>query len=196
MSTYPLRIFLSASVPLPSRHPSYFQTADFVAIRDAVRALTMVVIERKAELVFGGHPAITPMIRLQIAQNRKEMSKLFVLFQSRYFQSAFPRDNSAFGRVRLVDAVRGDLDASLLRMRKKMLGGRFSGGFFVGGMNGVEDEYALFGELHAGVPRFPVASTGAAASKLFDADSALRRYPELRDEISYLTLMRNLVDLL
>jgi hypothetical protein len=65
------RVFLSASIPLPSRNATYFNTADIVAIRDAVRALTIVVIEQKAQLVFGGHPAISPMIRLQIARNRK-----------------------------------------------------------------------------------------------------------------------------
>ena len=62
------RIFLSASVPLPLRNAAYFNTADVIAIRDAVRALMLVIIEQKAELVFGGHPAISPMIRLQIAQ--------------------------------------------------------------------------------------------------------------------------------
>jgi hypothetical protein len=57
------RIFLSASVPLPSRHREYFDTADVIAIRDAVRALTIVVVEQHGQLVFGVHPAITPMIR-------------------------------------------------------------------------------------------------------------------------------------
>lgn len=61
------RVFLSASVPLPSRNRAYFDTADVIAIRDAIRALTMVIIEEDIQLVFGGHPAITPMIRLQIA---------------------------------------------------------------------------------------------------------------------------------
>ena len=55
-----LRVFLSASVPLPSRNPKYFDTADVIAIRDAVRALIMVVVEQQGQLVFGGHPAITP----------------------------------------------------------------------------------------------------------------------------------------
>ncbi len=192
-----LRIFLSASIPLPSQSPAYFQTADFIAIRDAVRALTMVVVERRAELVFGGHPAITPMVRLQIAQTGMQVSDLFVLFQSRFFEPVFPKDNSAFPRVQLVDAIPGDREGSLLRMREEMLGGRFNGGFFIGGMEGVEEESGLFRQLHGGVPAFPIASTGAAAAKLFDADAALQSgHPELRDEISYLTLMRNLVSLL
>jgi SLOG cluster3 family len=71
------RIFLSASVPLPSRNPLYFDTADVIAIRDAVRALTMVVVEQHVQLVFGGHPAITPMIRLH-PRNRELVEATFV----------------------------------------------------------------------------------------------------------------------
>ena len=80
------RIFLSASVPLPSRNRIYFHTADVIAIRDAIRALVMVIIEQEAQLVFGGHPAITPMIRLQIAQTGAPVGERVVMFQSRYFE--------------------------------------------------------------------------------------------------------------
>jgi hypothetical protein len=52
----------------------------------------------------------------------------------------------------------------------------------------------MFERLQQGVPAFPVASTGAAVAKLYNANVDLRRaYPELRDEISYLTLMRSLI---
>src|SRR5262249_26034402 len=117
----PLRVFLSASVPLPSRNPAYFATADVVAIRDAIRALTMVVVEERIQLVFGGHPAITPMIRLQIAQTGTPVGDRVVMFQSRYFQRDFPQDNDAFEHVELVDAVPNDREASLRRMRETML---------------------------------------------------------------------------
>jgi hypothetical protein len=83
------RIFLSASVPLPSRHREYFDTADVIAIRDAVRALTMVVVEQHGQLVFGGHPAITPMIHLQIAQTGSPVGERVMMFQSRYFEREF-----------------------------------------------------------------------------------------------------------
>ena len=57
------KIFLSASIPLPDRHPKYIETADISAIRDAVNALAKVVIPN-AILVWGGHPSITPLIRI------------------------------------------------------------------------------------------------------------------------------------
>ena len=78
-----------------------------------------------------------------------------------------------------------------------MLTGPFVGGFFIGGMEGVEvgveEEFAMFSRFQPGFPAFPIASTGAAAAKLFDASPELQRdQPELRDELSYLTLMRQL----
>jgi hypothetical protein len=37
-------VFLSASVPLPNRHPRFFETADVLGIREAVKALADVVL--------------------------------------------------------------------------------------------------------------------------------------------------------
>jgi hypothetical protein len=188
------RIFLSASVPLPSRSPLYFKTANVVAIRDAIRALTIVVSERDITLVFGGHPAITPMIRLQIAQTGQRVGDHVVMFQSRFFEREFPDDNAAFERVELVEAVQNDRKKSLRHMREVMLTKPFDAGIFIGGMEGVEEEFDMFQQLQPKTPAFPVASTGAAASILFERNSDLQqRHPELRDEISYLSLMRDLL---
>ncbi|MFH7375956.1 hypothetical protein RA263_28030, partial [Pseudomonas syringae pv. tagetis] len=54
-------IFLSASVPDGRGENRYAQTADTVAIATAVGALVHVVLGRR-RLVWGGHPAITPMV--------------------------------------------------------------------------------------------------------------------------------------
>jgi hypothetical protein len=190
-----LRVFLSASVPLPSRDPKYFDTADVIAIRDAVRALMMVVVEQQGQLVFGGHPAITPMLRLQIAQTGSPVGERVVMFQSRFFERDFPQDNTAFEHVELIDAVQGDREASLRRMREAMLAKPFQLGLFIGGMEGVEEEYAMFRHLQPRIPAFPIASTGAAAAMLFAGNADLQReHPELRDELSYLTLMRDLIN--
>jgi len=188
------RIFLSASIPLPSRNPQYFATADVIAIRDAVRALIIVTLESDYQLVFGGHPAITPMIRMQLTQSAASGANRVVLYQSRYFASSFPPDNSAFTQVCLIDEVPNDRTASLSRMREEMLRGSFRAGLFIGGMEGVEDEYALFTRLHPGVPAYPIASTGAAAARIYSQDGRLQQvHPELQNELSYLSLMRVLL---
>jgi hypothetical protein len=76
-----------------------------------------------------------------------------------------------------------------------MLAEPFIAGVFIGGMEGVEEEYDMFLRLQSGIPAYPIASTGAAAAKLFDGSPDLKRdHPELRDEISYLTLMRTLIN--
>lgn len=190
----PKRVFLAASVPLPSRDAAYFDTADVIAIRDAIRALTIVILEKNAQLVFGGHPAISPMIRLQIAQAGISVGDKVVMYQSRFFDRHFPVDNAAFERVILIDKVDNERDKSLARMRDEMLSGEFSCGVFVGGMEGVEDEYNLFTHLHTNVPAFPIASTGAAALRIFNSDSSIQKnFPQLQEEISYIGLMRSLI---
>lgn len=188
------RIFLSASVPLPSRNPGYFNTADVVAIRDAVRALTIVIVEANIQLVFGGHPAISPMIRLQIAQAGLPVGDKVVMFQSKFFKREFPEDNDAFERVVLTAAVDDDREKSLAHMRDVMLSGSFLGGIFIGGMEGVEDEFNLFQRAQPTSPAFPVASTGAAAANIYQSNPVFPKdYPELDAEVSYINLMRSIV---
>lgn len=53
-------IFLSASVPLAGRG-TYLETADPFLIQVAVRELMTLALGRR-RIVWGGHPAITPMI--------------------------------------------------------------------------------------------------------------------------------------
>ena len=45
------KVFLSASIPYPDRDKKFYDTADIVAIRDAVRALATVVIPK--HILFG-----------------------------------------------------------------------------------------------------------------------------------------------
>lgn len=186
-------VFLSASVPLPSRDAKYFDTADVVAIRDSVRALATVVVP-KGRLVFGGHPAITPLIRLLIRETGSNVNSHFVLFQSSFFKREFPKETEDFERVVVVAAVTGDREASLSKMRMEMIRSEdFSAGVFIGGMEGVEAEWNLFSEIHPNRPKFPIASTGAAARILYERFKVER--PELLSELTYLSLFRRLLRL-
>jgi len=187
-------IFLSASVPLPTRHEVYFRTADVIAIRDAIRALVIVIAQEQRELVFGGHPAILPMIRLQLVQLGLPVGKFVTVFVSSFFKSDFPEDLSAFEKTIVVDAVADDREKSLAAMRERMMEGPFRCGLFIGGMEGVEQEFEMFRIRHPSAPAYPLASTGAAAALVYERNNALfQRSPELRDEVSYLGLMRRLV---
>ena len=186
-------IFLSASIPDKNRHPDYFETADFISIRDAVKALATVVIP-KWKLVWGGHPAISALIRNVLKSMNTPVYENVTLYQSAFFAAQFPKDNQAFERVIVVPAD-GDKPSSLQKMRKRMLledKNLFNAAFFIGGMDGVEREYEMFVQFNPQVPVFPIGSTGAAARRIFD------RLPSpdqrLLADYAYMDLFKSLLD--
>jgi hypothetical protein len=184
-------IFLSASVPLEGRDSKYFGTADVLAIRDAVRALATVVIPH-ARLVWGGHPAITPLIRYVMGRMNSSVKDQVTLYQSGFFEKYFPPDNKWFEEVVIVPAneVR---ESSLLDMRRKMFTKHtYAAGIFIGGMEGVEDEFAMFNEFHPDAILLPVATTGAAAKLIYDGikDKVDSR---LEDDYAYMALFTDLL---
>ncbi len=156
-------IFLSASIPLPHRHPKYLETADVVAIRDSIRALISVVVPG-GQIVFGGHPSITPLVCLLLREITPNVRRHVTLYQSHFFKTQLPSEVSEFEEVRFTDAVDGDLGASLAKMRGAMISAHnFDAAVFLGGMEGVEIEYDVFRRLHPEKPAYPIASAGAAA---------------------------------
>ena len=188
-----LTVFLSASIPSPDRHARYWETADVIAIRDSVRALVTAVVPT-GRIIFGGHPAITPLIRLLIQEMAVEVREHFILYQSRHFEGAFPPEVAEFEDVRLVEAVAMDKAASLERMRRAMIGNHdFNAAIFLGGMEGVEEEFALFRMIHPDKPAYPIASTGAAARILFERHASDR--VELSSDLRYLSLFRRLLNI-
>ena len=161
-------IFLSASIPLQERDPQYIETADIIAIRDAVIALTTVVLPSH-RLIWGGHPSITPLVYHVMEKLNLNIQEHITLYQSMFFEKYFPKDNNKFDNIVLTDIVEGDRKRSLLHMRNRMLGeSEFVAGIFIGGMEGVEEEYDMFIKKHHNAIILPIASTGAAAKKIYD----------------------------
>jgi len=158
------RIFLSASVPRVGR-ANFHESADPFLIQFAVRELLTVALGRR-QIVWGGHPAITPMIWAVCADLGLDYAKAVALFQSRFFSAEFPEENDNFSNLTVIDAVEGDRDGSLAKMRRKMLSGPFHAAVFIGGMEGVLDEYDLFTSLHPGAIVLPLYAPGGAARDL------------------------------
>lgn len=184
-------IFLSASIPVVGRG-DYHETADPFLIQIAVRELIMAVI-RKHQIVWGGHPAITPMIWAICQDLSINYSSSVILYQSRFFEDRFPEENNHFGNVVFSDAVHGDRDASLLLMRKEMLSRQdLKAAVFIGGMDGVEAEYNLFKNFHPDGEILPVPATGGAALQLAKQIGGLEE-DGLRD-VNFARLFRKLVD--
>lgn len=158
-------IFLSASVPLVGRG-NYYETADPFLIQCAVREFVTAVI-RDSKIVWGGHPAITPMIWTICQDLGIDYASAVILYQSHYFEDRFPEENQHFGNVVYTEAVSEDREASLLLMREEMLSRPdLDAAVFIGGMEGVEVEYELFKKHHPGAKILPVPAPGGAARVL------------------------------
>lgn len=158
-------IFLSASVPIVGRG-NYHETADPFLIQIAVREFVIAVIKNQ-KIVWGGHPAITPMIWTICQDLGVEYSSSVILYQSRFFEDRFPEENQHFNNVVFVDKVGEDREASLLAMREAMLSRRdINAAVFIGGMEGVEAEYEIFRRFHPDGKVLPVPAPGGAARQL------------------------------
>lgn len=158
-------IFLSASVPIAGRG-HYHETANPFLIQCAVREFVISVI-RTHQIVWGGHPSITPMIWSICEDLNVSYSQSVALYQSRFFQDRFPEENERFGNVVFTDAVTGDREASLLHMRESMLASAdLVAAVFIGGMEGVEAELDIFQRLHPNALVLPVPAPGGAALDL------------------------------
>ena len=169
-------IFLSASIPLPERDSKYIDTADIIAIRDAVIALTTVVLPHH-RLIWGGHPSITPLVYYVMLKLNLNIQDHVTLYQSKFFEKHFPEDNNKFNNVILTDIIDNDREKSLLHMRQRMLEeSEFSAAVFIGGMEGIEGnkekkiegEYKMFIDRHPEALLLPITSTGAATKILYD----------------------------
>lgn len=184
-------IFLSASIPHPGRERKYYDTADIMAIRDAVRALATVTIPH-TRLIWGGHPAISPLIKMVMETMNADVQEHVVLYQSEYYKNVFPEENSFFGKIELT-ARAPTRDESLLKMRKAMIGNHsYDAGIFIGGMEGVEEEFEMFRTTHPRALLMPLASTGAAALIIYQ--SAVNRFNErLLNDYAYMSLFRDLL---
>ena len=160
------KIFLSASIPLADRDPKYFDTADNTAIRNAVIALARIVLP-KAELVWGGHPSITPLIKLVLEKQNLKVEDHVTLYQSNFFSKFFPLENEYVEKIIRTDALVDKISSLQLMRHKMIVENDFCAAIFIGGMEGVEDEYKLFKDVHPNIPVFPIASTGAASQILY-----------------------------
>ena len=177
-------IFLSAGVPDPAA--AHFEgEGDSAAIAAAVGALLYVTLGRR-QLVWGGHPAITPMVWAFAEAMDVKYGEWVTLYQSSIFADEFPEETALFKNVIITEAVGTDRSASLNVMRRRMIGeSRFDAAVFIGGMRGILDEHRLFSEHAPDAKILPIMSTGGAAEKL-GADFGFPR--DFADELDYVEL--------
>lgn len=179
-------IFLSAGVPDPKRGPEYAKTADTVAITAAVSALVHVTLGRRL-LVWGGQPAITPMIWAVAEGLGVEYGSWVRLYQSRHFEDEYPEDNERFQNVTYTDDVYGDRESSLRIMRERMFSDfNYTVAIFIGGMAGIVQEFDLLMKLQPKATALPILSTGGAVLNVAQRMGAIP--PDLGDDLDYVAL--------
>ena len=121
---------------------------------------------RQYDLVFGGHPAISPLVE-HAARSLNAVDNVHI-FQSRWFESIVSPEARAFQNLYWT-RIGNDSDESLSIMRVEMLRFRtFRVGIFIGGMEEVEAECDLFKRSYLRHQIFPIASTQGAALRLWD----------------------------
>ena len=180
-------IFLSAGVPDPSA-PHFEGEGDVAAIAAAVGALLFVTLGRR-RLIWGGHPAITPMVWAFAEAMNVDYGDWVTLYQSAIFKDMFPKETAKFKNVVLTDAIGEDRQASGAEMRRRMIGeNRFEAAVFIGGMRGIFDEHRMVAEQSPNAKILPVMTTGGAAEKLgktFDAAA------DFATELDYVALFHS-----
>jgi len=179
----PGAIFLSASVPVTGRRG--FDHFDPVLINSAVHAFVEVVLGRRL-IVWGGQPAITHMIWEAAKGLGVSYDRSVLLYQSAFFKDRYPEMNVRFPNWIEVPAVEGNKDASLKKLRQRMFEGRpFEAAVFIGGMEGVDDEYELLTSTNPPPRLIPLPAAGGVAGELFERIDGLPPEMRMRTDFTY-----------
>lgn len=188
------RVFLSASVPKPESAERYRRVEDaHLEIEEAVVSLARAVFTEGGVLVFGGHPAISPLvamvageyIRPRLVEGRgEEVRTPIQIYQSRAFEGHLPDETlmmfqAGYATLHWTEAVAGErfdpgaprdrprCPRSLRHLRERMIGETAPEAMVcIGGMEGVEQEVEIFRELRSGAPVYVFGETGGASALL------------------------------
>jgi hypothetical protein len=176
VTSAPRVAFLSASVPDPNRWDASF---DPFEITDAVVAFASAFLSAGWTLVTAAHPTIAPLI-LHVGGGLRTLQDVgqVRLYQSDLFQGSLPEATLTLAEQDFVtivwtSKVEGDepqygrWDDSLLAMRRQMFtDNEIEAAIFVGGMEGITDEWALLAQLRPSAGRFPIWGPGGASAGL------------------------------
>lgn len=217
-----LPIFLSAGVPYahPRRNlDGKTYICDAANVREAIRAVVKAVVPGR-RLVFGGQEAITPFVWDMAHSLNAEDS--ITIYQSKLFANTAPPQARYFKNLVWTDSFlnanpdnESDRNQCLQTLRNEMINRIIShnplsvlppyeAAFFIGGMNGIEEEWELFRAKYPTTPVYPIGSTAGAAARLLkhsfsQASQTIlwnHGHPnvkELEDELRYSRLFRSLL---
>jgi hypothetical protein len=179
-------IYLAAGVPYHVADPirrvavrRYLESARPDAILAFVRELAGAIGDLGSDfgLVFGGHPQITQAIAPTALRSHRDAAAWLGLVQDEHYWHRMVEEVGVLACSpavvpMLVPTLGTGLD--LARLRTTTLGAEsLIAAVFVGGMDGVVDDFVAFSELQPGKPRYCVGlGGGAAAELLLDNETA------------------------
>lgn len=193
-------IFLSASIPDPKRWNGEF---DPLEITDAVVALGRAALSAGMHLVTAAHPTIAPLLLYVAAELPGEIDPEVSVYQSQLFEDVLPAATRRFeidgiATIHWTPAVEGESISpdnrakSLRLMRQQMLEEtKPAAACFIGGMDGISEEFALFSELRSGAPTYPLAAPGGEARRL--VEEMPEPLPELAESRIYPAVWRRVL---
>jgi hypothetical protein len=170
-------VFLSASIPDPARWQGDFDARE---ITDAVVAACRAVLTVGGTLVTAAHPSIAPLLLYVAGEFPPQPARepRVITYQSALFEDVMPEATLRFaesgvGDFRVTPAADGDeprpgrWDRSLRVMRETMFAQAAPvAAIFVGGMEGIRDEFDLLRETSPGTALYPLARPGGEAARL------------------------------
>ncbi|HXP49859.1 MAG TPA: hypothetical protein VN922_07900, partial [Bacteroidia bacterium] len=187
------KVLLSASVPSKDRPKEYLKIPNAqIHIEEAVIGLARNIFQAGGQLVFGGHPSISPLVAMvatefnitQSAEDnikRLEEQKPIKIFQSKAYEAVLPQEtstlyNQGIATFHWTNSVNGEkfdpsikseqCILSLESMRNEMIKEKYDAMICIGGMEGIEREFKMFMEYHRNTPIFLIKSTGGASLSL------------------------------
>lgn len=181
-------VFVSASIPDSGRWRGDF---DPMAITDAVVSVARAVLASEGKLVTAAHPTIAPLLLYVAAEQSPASEPLVIVYQSEVFEDIWPSATRRFEEQHVgtvvrtpriddepADPVRAPNSLELMR-RMMFTEQHLLGAVFIGGMEGVPREHALFAELRPHAPTYALARPGGEAATLVDASP-----PALREVLA------------
>lgn len=174
-------IFLSASIPDPSRWKGFF---DPLEITDAVASVGRTILSAGAVLVTAAHPTIAPLLLYVAAELPRSTEPRVIVYQSAVFDAILPEATLRFeaegiGTIIRTPAAEGETadpsiaPESLAIMRRQMLvETQPAAAIFVGGMAGIPAEHALFNEIRPANPTYAIGFPGGEARALAESSQS------------------------
>ena len=172
-------IFLSSSLPSADRNPTYYINTNPLDIINAIISIVENILKMDGNLIFGGHPTISPLIlkvAMKFGSSKKHENnpERIQIYQSKYFESIISKYTEELLDLRLGEIlwtknIDNNRELSLNQMRVQMLKEHnISAGIFVGGMEGIEEEFNLFKEFYPQNPIYLIGSSGGATKQLYE----------------------------